>query len=260
MAPREPDKRSRHRSSGRSRGTWPSGVAVAVLAFLLSACADSSTEITAAEEDSALGQSTTSAVSSPSRPHRPIEAAYRSSSDPSHLSVRVSCAVVPAGTGDVLEVVETDQTVALSLLLEPVEPPCLTALIDVALGAPLAERDLLDGDTGDPIPVQDAIPVDPSRTVAAECTSEAARRAVELGVDGGLRSELRACDRTWMAVATSSNACAPTGEEQDPEGCIANQHTGYWRNVDGAWVLLAFDDCEMIRRQYQDFSEANCAG
>lgn len=254
MAPREPDRHSRHRSSGRSRGTWPSGVAVAVLAFLLSACADSSTKITAAEEDSALDQCGIGPVTAPPSDRGRLPKLVRP------FTPESEGVVVPAGTGNVLEVVETDQTVALSLLLEPVEPPCLTALIDVALGAPLAERDLLDGDTGDPIPVQDAIPVDPSRTVAAECTSEAARRAVELGVDGGLRSELRACDRTWMAVATSSNACAPTGEDQNPEGCIANQHTGYWRNVGGAWVLLAFDDCEMIRRQYQDFSEANCAG
>lgn len=231
-----------------------------IVGLTVVACSDPSTEVTADDDGGTAPQSTTTDLPSPSEPGGLIEDVYVDPSDGSQLRVRVSCAVPPAGEGGVLEVAESDQSVTLSLAMEPVAPPCLKALVRVSLEAPLGERTVVDRNSGDQIPVQDDIPMDPARVVPAECSGDAARRVVEFDVDGGLRSDIRTCDSNWMAVATSSNACAPTGEEQDPEGCIANEHVGYWKNRDGAWALVAFDDCDRIRRQYENFGDVNCAG
>lgn len=86
----------------------------------------------------------------------------------------------------------------------------------------------------------------PQDGTVADCSEESAAAAVAGNVDGGLRSRVLACDGTWMAVDTSTNACAATGEGI-AEGCRANHHVVYFRSMDSAWSIVAFDDCELVR-------------
>lgn len=86
----------------------------------------------------------------------------------------------------------------------------------------------------------------PQDGTVADCSGETAATAVEANVDGGLRSSVLACDGTWMAVDTSTNACAATGESMAAR-CRANHHVVYFRSMGGAWSVVAFDDCDLVR-------------
>jgi hypothetical protein len=90
----------------------------------------------------------------------------------------------------------------------------------------------------------------------ADCTSESVVEAVAREVDGGIESDLLACNGAWMSVDTYTNACS-AGEPFE-ERCVGNHHVVYFRNVDGIWRVGGFDDCEAIRAQYPDLPTDIC--
>lgn len=186
-----------------------------------------------------------------------IRAVFVDPDDPSHLLVSVDCIPVPSpGAPSPVEIDEGPDRVVLRLRAPVLDPPCNPVQVDARLQAPLGDRGVSTA-AGAPLPVDTYVPLDPSRLVPAACSDEAARAVVANDVDGGLRSELIGCAEGWMAVRTSSDACPATGEAP-AEGCIANVHTVYWRDVDGHWTITGFDDCDSIRRQYPGPPPALC--
>ncbi len=148
----------------------------------------------------------------------------------------------------------------MSVSSRTVDPPCNQDLVELTLATPLAGRRVVDAERGTELSVAPAnfLYPDPATLVPAECTSEASVRAVAHDIDGGLQSNLLACDGTWMAVITWTNACPPESELSD-EGCVGNEHVAYFTNVGGYWEIVAFD-CDGARREEPAFPDSMCQG
>lgn len=174
--------------------------------------------------------------------------------DDTHLLLRLAFCVEDASAS----AVETVTEVAISVASRPIDPPCEQDLVDLHLEAPLISRHVIDAAHDIEMMVQTAsfLYPDTADLAPAECTADAARAAVAKDVDGGLRSEMLACDGNWMAVDTSTNACPATGDSI-AEGCIANQHIAYFHNDDGYWTIVAFD-CDLVRSSHPDFPAEIC--
>jgi len=174
--------------------------------------------------------------------------------DDTHLLLRLAFCVKDASAS----AVETVTQVAVSVTSRPIDPPCEQDLVDLHLEAPLISRHVIDAAHDIEMTVQTAsfLYSDADALAPAECTADAARAAVAKDIDGGLRSEMLACDANWMAVDTSTNACPATGDTI-AEGCIANQHIAYFHNDDGYWTIVGFD-CDLVRSNHPDFPAEIC--
>lgn len=214
------------------------------------ACGSDPTD-SAREVPSVVGESTTTVAKGPGD----LNEVWIDPRDDTHLLL----SVIPCVDDVVPSAVESSVQVALSVTATEVDPPCSGDLVDLYLDEPLADRRLTDAEHDVEMAVVPAefLYPDPASLVVAECTTSAAREAVERNVDGGLRTNLVACDESWMAVDTSTDACAPT-EEPISDGCKANQHIVYFRNDGGHWSLAFFDDCDAGRDQFPDFPEHIC--
>lgn len=133
--------------------------------------------------------------------------------------------------------------------------------LDVRLDAPLGDRIVTDASTGNVVMDEPAVHLDPASIVPrlpADCTDNSVREAVEREVDGGLQHQLLACGRRWMAVFTYQNACPAIGDPVVDRRCYVHQQVGYFRAIEDIWRVIGFDDCDVVRCQYDDLPERIC--
>lgn len=236
-----------------SGGTWRT-LAIGALVGLVAAtgCA-SNQDAVSMDSEAAAPTSTVSDDTASPEPGALVDV-FVDPRDDTHLLLRLAYCVTDATPS----AVETASEVRISVTSRPADPPCEQDLVDLYLDDPLMSRRVVDAAHLTEMPVQAAsfLYPDASDVAVAECTTEAARAAVAADIDGGLRSDILACDGTWMAVATSSNACPATGEPVD-DGCIANEHTAYFRNVDGKWAIVGFA-CDVVRDMHPDLPDEIC--
>lgn len=200
----------------------------------------------------ALGSCSSSGESSTRFPAGPINL---DPADDSHLVVTVGSCTRRAE----VDVEESSKRIALLITGRRAPDGCQPEVLDVHLAASLGHRTLIDRVSGQertaeppptgPLPAPPRLP--------ADCSAESVREAVEREVDGGLMFHALACDGTWMAVDTSTNACPANGETIAP-ACRANQHLGYFRNIENIWRVVGFDDCAMVRVTYPDLPDEIC--
>jgi hypothetical protein len=61
-----------------------------------------------------------------------------------------------------------------------------------------------------------------------------------------------------MAAFTYQNACPATGDPLVDPDCYTHEQVGYFRAIDDIWRVIAFDDCDLVRRQYDDLPDRIC--
>ena len=174
--------------------------------------------------------------------------------DDTRLFVRVTTCVQSVDTS----IVEDLNTIEIDVEPGPGGSPC-ERIFEVRLDSPLGTRVVTDtAGSALPVAAADFLYPDPAREAPAGCDQGEPAEAVLRNVDGGLRTHVLHCDADWLAVATSTNAC-PAGED-DPnrDGCLANAHTAYFHNIDGYWVLLSIDQCQLASSYRPDVPPTVC--